>query len=293
VHAGFAVRKPSRRPATKFRLASRPGACLRVLFITGTDTGVGKTLLTALLLSHLRQGGCQALALKPFSSGNQSDAQLLHALAGGDLTLDEINPFHFSEPVAPLVAARRRRRLISLDAVLAHIDSICSRHLRLANPVGTRAKIENQKSATKNAPTLLIEGVGGLLVPLGDGYTVLDLITELARQCGSSSHSTLEVLVVSRNQLGTLNHTLLTVGALRRALASVSSSNFRVSLPRVVLMAARADDASCASNPRMLSELLLPSRLIQFPFLKAFSSKPAAVAAQASRLRPLLARVLD
>src|SRR5260221_14172519 len=93
----------------------------RTIFITGTDTGVGKTLLTALLLAHLRQNGVPALALKPFCSGGRADAELFHALQDGDLTLDEINPFYFREPIAPLVAARKHRRRIQLDDVLKNI----------------------------------------------------------------------------------------------------------------------------------------------------------------------------
>lgn len=76
-------------------------------FITGTDTGVGKTVLTALLLSHLRQSGCSALAIKPFCSGGRGDAHLLHSLQNDDLTLDQINPFYF------LNLSRRSSRPVS------------------------------------------------------------------------------------------------------------------------------------------------------------------------------------
>ena len=86
----------------------QPIRCPRIIFITGTDTGVGKTLLTGLLLHHLRQSGCHALAMKPFCSGSRADAEFLHAVQDGELTLDEINPFFFAEPLAPLVAAREQ-----------------------------------------------------------------------------------------------------------------------------------------------------------------------------------------
>src|SRR2546429_4432134 len=98
------------------------------IFITGTDTGVGKTVLTGLLVTHLRNQGTDALAIKPFCSGSRADAKLLQAIQDRELTLEEINPFYFPEPVAPLVAARLHRRAITLRQVLAHIERV--RHSR-------------------------------------------------------------------------------------------------------------------------------------------------------------------
>src|SRR5262245_14497872 len=109
------------------RSLSQPGRS-RILFVTGTDTGVGKTLMTALLLAHLRAHGHNAIALKPFCSGTRDDAELLHSLQVGDLSLNEINPFYFDEPIAPIVAARKHRRRIPLPAVLKHIHSVISSH---------------------------------------------------------------------------------------------------------------------------------------------------------------------
>ena len=96
----------------------------KIIFITGTDTGVGKTVLTALLLRHLRRSGRAAFAMKPFTCGSRSDAKLLHALQNRELTLNEINPFYFREPVAPLVAAHKQGRDITLRDTLANIQSI-------------------------------------------------------------------------------------------------------------------------------------------------------------------------
>ena len=222
----------------------------RILFITGTDTGVGKTVLTALLLAHLRQTGVRALALKPFCSGTRADARTLYALQNGELRLDEVNPFSFTEPVAPLVAARKHRRCVALKEVLAHIQSTIEKHL---------LPLQNSPANPKE-PVLLIEGCGGLLVPLGKRFTVLDLITELpslnprlTRDDSSIARTVpplaLEILVVARNKLGVLNHTLLTVHALRHALSRSS----RLAPPpavRVVLMSPRSGDASSASNFR-------------------------------------------
>ena len=133
------TRKVSRRRDGRKGLA-------RLVFVTGTDTGVGKTLVTALLLHHLRQRGCHALAMKPFCSGGTQDVDLLHRLQQGELSRREINPFYFAEPVAPLVAARRRRRRISAGDVLRRIRAV-----------------------QRRCGCLLIEGAGGLMAPLGAG----------------------------------------------------------------------------------------------------------------------------
>jgi dethiobiotin synthetase len=243
------------------RSLSHPGSS-RILFITGTDTGVGKTLLTALLLAHLRSQGQHAIALKPFCSGTRADAELLHSLQDGDLSLDEINPFYFSEPIAPLVAARIHRRRIPLSKVLQHIHSVLA---HLSSP------IKNQKSKIKN-PFLLIEGSGGLLVPLGEGYTVLDLISAL--NC--------EVLVVSRNKLGTINHTLLTVRALREVGMKKLS---------VALMDRKNKDLAAGSNYRTIAELLAPIQVYSLPFLRSSSRTAAGVKKNAAVLARLLTRV--
>ncbi len=234
-----------------------------MVFITGTDTGVGKTLLTALLLAHLRSQGRNALALKPFCSGTRADAELLHSLQDGELTLEEINPFYFSEPIAPLIAARNQRRKIFLAQVVAAIRRAVSRHT---------ASFKNQKSKIKN-PLLLLEGSGGLLVPLGKGYTVLDLIKALRPQ----------VLVVAHNRLGTINHTVLTVRELRRAgLRRIS----------VVLMNQRKPDFSARSNHSILAELLAPIPVHNLPFLGAKCDAAATIRKiAANRCRRQLARI--
>jgi dethiobiotin synthetase len=193
----------------------------RILFITGTDTGVGKTLLTGLLLDHLRHSGCHALAMKPFCSGDRADVDFLHAIQNAELTPDEINPFFFAEPLAPLVAARKQDLSIHLQEVLRRIWRVASR-----------------------CQCLLIEGSGGLFVPLGEGYTVADLIAKL--NC--------EVIVVSRNRLGTINHTLLTVRALQ---------HLGIKILKVVMMSSSQAGPSSASNSLILAELL--GRVPVFP----------------------------
>jgi dethiobiotin synthetase len=218
-------------------------------FITGTDTGIGKTVLTGLLLAHLREGGSRALALKPFCSGSRTDPELLSALQESELDLDAVNPFFFKPPLAPLVAARQAGRRISVGAVLAHIRKIA-----------------------RTCDHLLIEGAGGLMVPLAENCTTLDLITRLRSR----------TIVVARNRLGTINHTLLTANALRRN---------RIKLA-VVLFDPRRLDASSSSNPAILRELLAPIPVFTLPWLGPHCRRPSALRSHARKLRSALARIL-
>ncbi|HWY30093.1 MAG TPA: dethiobiotin synthase [Candidatus Acidoferrum sp.] len=151
------------------------------LFITGTDTGVGKTLLTRLLAVFLRRRGVKVAAFKPLCSGGRADARALHATLGGELTLDEINPWHFRAPITPLLAARQEKKSVSLAGVLAHIRA-------------------------RQAPfeMTLVEGAGGLLSPLGINFDSRDLICALRAR----------PVIVAPNRLGVINHVRLTWGAL-------------------------------------------------------------------------------
>src|SRR5277367_2807012 len=96
----------------------------QTLFITGTDTGTGKTVLTVLLTRFLRERGVNAAALKPICSGGRDDARKIFAAMDGALTLDEINLWHFRVPIAPLLAARKENRHVKLSQVLAHIRAL-------------------------------------------------------------------------------------------------------------------------------------------------------------------------
>jgi dethiobiotin synthetase len=242
----------------------------RIIFVTGTDTGVGKTVLTALLLCHLRRSGCRALAMKPFCSGSRADARLLYTLQDRELALEEINPFYFPEPVAPLVAARQHRRQVRLEAVLERIFRVVSSLQGLAQRPTPGAA---PGMSLGPEPCLLVEGSGGLLVPLGVGYTVLDLIAALC--C--------EVIVVGRNRLGTLNHCLLTV----RTLQGIGLQRLRV-----VLMGCRRCDIAAASNPDMLAELVAPIPVQVVPHLGLNWRTAARLRGSAARLCRLLASLV-
>ena len=153
-------------------------------FITGTDTGVGKTAFTCWLVRAWRARGHTAAALKPISTGDREDALRLRDAIGSLLDLDEINPLHFREPATPLLAARAENRSIDFTALNRGIEALRARFSHLA-----------------------VEGVGGWRVPLAPGYDVRDWARDLG----------FPAVVVARGTLGTLNHTLLTVESIRAA----------------------------------------------------------------------------
>jgi dethiobiotin synthetase len=265
----------------------------QIVFVTGTDTGVGKTVLTALLLSHLRQTGSRALAIKPFCSGGRADEELLHALQDGDLTLDEVNPFHFPEPLAPLVAARKCNQQISLKAALAQIPP-------QFKVQGSKFKVQNSTSHSPLNPlpyTLFIEGAGGLLAPLGEPnsrfkvqgskfkvrsskyYTALDLIHAFNSQ----------VILVAPNRLGVINHTLLTIQALQaRNIGKITVVLMDLDHPSLSHITHHAS----RSNPSILAELLYPTPLFRVPNLGKNPSKPEEINKFAKKFKKTLAEIL-
>ena len=187
--------------------------------------------------------------MKPFCSGSRADVRLLRAMQDAELTEEEINPFYFPEPIAPLVSARRRKRRISLGEVVQRIKKIATR-----------------------CECLLIEGSGGLLVPLGEKYLVSDLIKRL--NC--------DVIVVARNQLGTINHTLLTVNALKR---------FRVKNIAVALMGTSKKDASVEKNGAVLREFLGGTKVVEVKFLGKNANKIGVLKKSVRNLKKTLAGI--
>lgn len=154
------------------------------LLVTGTDTGIGKTWVSALLVKELRKGGSATVGLKPVSSGSREDAERLWEASGGALDLDVINPWWFQTPVAPLVAKRIEGRELPMESLVEHIHQVRDAH-----------------------DFTIVEGVGGWEVPIGEGYSFPDYAKALG----------FPVLVVAANWLGALNHTLLTVKAIQAA----------------------------------------------------------------------------
>lgn len=152
------------------------------LFLTGTDTGVGKTHVAAMLLRALRRAGLAAVGMKPICCGDRDDAEILHTAAEGVAPLSDVNPVWLRPPAAPYVAAMIEERTIDLPLIRESFARLNSKH-----------------------SGLIVEGVGGWQVPIARDYFVSDLAVE----CG------FPVAVVVANKLGALNHTLLTVAAIR------------------------------------------------------------------------------
>lgn len=150
-------------------------------FITGTDTGVGKTRVTRLLLDAFRDGGVDAVGYKPVACGDRDDAVTLASASGG-LDLDAVNPVFLNTPVAPYVACMLENRKIEPAILVTGFHNLAAHHEKV-----------------------IVEGAGGWEVPLTAGYRISDLATDLA----------LPVVLVAANKLGALNHIILTVNAIR------------------------------------------------------------------------------
>jgi len=149
--------------------------------ITGTDTGVGKTHLTQLMVSCLRAEGRDAVGFKPLSCGDSYDGQILAAVSG-ILPLEEVNPLHFASPVAPYFAAMLENKSIEPAAL-----------------------VESCRKFSEGREIVLVEGAGGWEVPITESYFISDLAKDLG----------LPVILVAANRLGALNHILLTLAAIK------------------------------------------------------------------------------
>ena len=150
-------------------------------FITGTDTNAGKTYATCLMLEELRRQGIDAVGYKPVSCGDRDDATRLAAASGG-LPIEEINTLHLNTPVAPLVAGMLENHPVDPQILIDSYHQLAAKHTQV-----------------------LVEGAGGWEVPIAPNFRVSDLAKVL----------NLPVILVVANRLGALNHTLLSVDAIR------------------------------------------------------------------------------
>lgn len=221
----------------------------RGLFITGTDTGVGKTVVAAGLAAWCKAHGGDVGVMKPIATGGirlsqdgrtrlvSSDALLLSHAAGVDDPWSLINPVCYREPLAPYAASLKVHQPVDWSRIRQAFHVLTMRH-----------------------PFLIVEGIGGLLVPLSRRRTVVDLIRMLR----------LPVLIVARLRLGTLNHTLLTVETASRA---------GVRVVGVVLNAADAPTADPdvqlaeRTNPSVLTSCLSVPLLGTLPYRSRFAGE--------------------
>jgi len=216
------------------------------VFITGTDTGVGKTLFAGGLARALVDKGKKIGVMKPVESGceradnwlHPRDALFLKEMSCSTDELDVINPYRLEHPLAPSIAAE-------LEGVEIDLHKI-------------------KKTYTKLALThdlMLVEGAGGLLSPLYKNFTNADLIKLLG----------IPVIVVARNALGTINHTLLTTECAK-------SSGLRV-LGIVITTTSADSDLSTKTNPQMVEELSKVPLLGVIPYLQPAERKDPALLA--------------
>lgn len=202
-------------------------------FVTGTDTGVGKTQVSAALLRLMVKRGHRPFAFKPFESGMASldapgDGLALQHAGGGWQPLETVSLFRFRAPLAPAMAARRERRTTSWRAMVSTFASF-----------GGGAGV--------------VEGAGGLRVPLDSRHDVIDAIAALK----------LPAVVVARSALGTINHTTLTLEAL-------AARRLRVAAVVMVSSAAGSGDPSVALNKAELEARFPGVRFLgPVPFLEA------------------------
>ncbi|MFQ6111572.1 MAG: dethiobiotin synthase [Nitrospinota bacterium] len=213
----------------------------RGLFVTGTGTGVGKTVVAGALAALLREEGFEPGVMKPLESGCPRmggrliplDSLFLKSMAGADDDLELINPYRFREPLAPAQAAELSGKRLSKGPILRAFRALSSYH-----------------------DLMIVEGIGGLLVPLWGRYTVRELARDLS----------LPLLIVGSLGLGTLNHTFLTVEAGRAAGLEVAG----VILNELEGRRGLAEEL----NPKTIARLSGAPFLGVFPHIKSLCGSP-------------------
>lgn len=233
-------------------MSRRRGTPARGVFVTGTDTGVGKTLVACALAAWCRAQGLDVGVMKPVATGASrrpggtrppwvsEDAVRLARASGTADPLSLINPACFREPLAPWTAARRARRAVPVAAILRAFETLRRRHA-----------------------FLIVEGIGGLRVPLTARWTVVELIRRLR----------LPVILVARTHLGTLNHTLLSVECLQRAGIPLAGVILNEAPPPPRGPMARL---AARTNPAVLARLLRVPVAGPLPFRPGLAGRPAA-----------------
>ncbi|MEC1627462.1 dethiobiotin synthase [Bacillus mojavensis] len=161
---------------------------MKGFFVTGTDTEVGKTVISSGLAALLRENKMDVGVFKPFLSGisrhhPNSDTSLLKEMSQTSLSHEEITPFAFKEPLAPYVAGKLEGKAVKMQEVLRHWERIREKH-----------------------ECFIVEGAGGISVPLGEDFLVSHVMKALQ----------LPLIIVARSHLGTINHTFLTVQYAKR-----------------------------------------------------------------------------
>lgn len=204
------------------------------ILITGTDTGVGKTIVAAALAAQFKKSGYNVGVMKPVQTGCiyrrgeliATDARFLRQAAGIDDPMEWVCPYRFRTPAAPMVAAHYERKTIDLERIREAYENLAARHR-----------------------VVVVEGIGGLLTPIKPTVSVLDLALYLK----------LPLIVVASNRLGTLNHTLLTIRWAQHAGARVLGIILNCPRPSVHGIAEK-------TNAQVISRLCSTRVLGMIPF---------------------------
>jgi dethiobiotin synthetase len=215
-------------------------------FVTGTDTGVGKTIITAALIKAAHILGFKACGMKPIETGckrveniegNNSliptDGTFLREITGTGESIDLITPIRFENPLAPLPASEIEDKPIDLDKIKKAYKTLSNRY-----------------------DVVIVEGIGGLLVPIKRGHFVIDLAKDFG----------LPIIVVSNPSLGTINHTMLTVNY---------AINKGLDVAGIIINHNRTSEGTLAenTNPDIIRRLSPVPVIGIFPYLKELESR--------------------
>jgi dethiobiotin synthetase len=218
---------------------------MKGIFVTGTDTGVGKTVVAAALASYLRSAGLDVGVMKPVQTGCRlihsrlfgDDTRLLMQAAGAQDPSELVTPYCLRHPLAPWTASQLEGVKIKLSVLLKAYWELCRRHI-----------------------FMVVEGVGGLAVPITARMSVVDL----------ALYFELPLLVVTKSGLGTLNHTRLTLEYARIRKVPVKGIVINQSEKRTVGLAEK-------TNPAILAALCKVPVLGNIPYIEGLNSGPSGL----------------
>ncbi len=207
------------------------------VFVTGTDTGVGKTVVAAGIAGAMRKDGIDVGVMKPIATGipqekgfRSSDVELLMKASGSTDAESEINPVFLPLEASPFAASKALNIDIKLDEVFSAFKRLTDKH-----------------------DFVVVEGIGGVMVPIKQNYFVIDMIKEMG----------LPVLIVSRAALGTLNHTVLTVRACKE---------YDLNIAGIVLNGVRNDNIAEKTASAIIRELTEIFVIGSIPFIEGLDA---------------------
>lgn len=184
-----------------------------MFFITGTDTDVGKTFIAAGIAYVAQSKGMSVGISKPISCGGIDDARFYKRQLKLNDSIDSINPVKFKQPLSPYAAMKNEKQKIDLHKIK-----------------------ESVKILAKDRDLVLVEGLGGALVPIKKGYYVADMISDLNIPC----------VIIVRAGLGTINHSLMTIESLRKR---------KIKIAGIIMNGFDGGEVSQRSNAQVIEEL--------------------------------------